>query len=848
MKNLISLLLICTNSFIIAQNPVMEFGTVEVPDLWFTVVTNNTFIDPVVIAMPPTARESDPVSVRIRDVTANIFQIRIIEPTTFNASHIDEGVHFMVVEKGRHIFPDGTIVEAGVVSVPDQNPIDVSFNDSFNGTPILFTQVQSNNTFSGYMRSRASIQTDSLFTVRVEKETTAPPIFLPEDVAYVAISEGSGSLDGLDYEARRVDHINHVGRVVGFAGDFNQDIHCIAAMQTDIGTEPCGLRFANLTNQFMNIFAQEDDQGPHTFEEVGYLLINDNNGAAILDPGRPQITAVSPLTGPNIGGILIKIEGLNFGPPDANFEFTGQVLFDGVAIPNNEIIYVDNQVLRFRLPEGVGANKSIEVQVNGQSVTAPMTFSYEAPKIVSANPNSGSTLGGDSITVLGTSFGLVKSDLSVSLGGIPTPIGSYSPTQFRIGTPGGIGKNKDLIVQVAGTGDTLADFFSYFPPQIVSAPTSSNTIITAVASIFGSGFGSVQDSVEVFLDTLSIAITSLVSDGQIDILIPPGVGGSKTWRVRVGGQTAIGPNPFSYVPPQFFQLIPQVGSTQGGYPLVINGNELGLVQDSVEVFLGGQLATFQSFSPAQLVVDCPPGIGTDLTLQIDVGNQSVLVPNAFSYFPPSVTNVVPNSAPIIGGDILNIQGQNFGNDPASVIVQLDGIVLTLIDVQHNSIQAILPPGTGANKTISVQVSGQGTSLPNAFSYEGPSISGLSNNCLTEGDTVKIFGQNFPNPPSTQVLVNSQVANLVAQSTNEISFEVPGGLVASNNVSVSGDGQSSSIVMLPTCITEMVKMENANFLVNTNSGGIIFKTINGSCWKFFVNELGLLKTESVPCPN
>ena len=325
-----------------SPGPIIEFGTVEVPDLWFTVVTNSTFIDPVVIAMPATERETNPIGVRVRQVTGNSFQIRIIEPMTFDGMHIQERVHFMVVEKGRHIFSDGTIVEAGLVSVPDELPIEVVFQDKFDAVPILFTQLQSDNTQSGYMRSRASIQTDSLFSVRVEKETGVAPIFLPEEVAYMAISEGNASLDGLAYEARRVSQINHVGRLVGFAGDFSQDIHCIGAMQTDNGQQACGLRLRNLTNQFMNIYAQEDDLESHIFEDVGYLIVNDNNGVAVIDPARPQITRVSPLTGPIVGGIFIKIEGQNFGPPNGNLAFAGQVLLDGTPIPANEILFVND--------------------------------------------------------------------------------------------------------------------------------------------------------------------------------------------------------------------------------------------------------------------------------------------------------------------------------------------------------------------------------------------------------------------------------------------------------------------------------------------------------------------------
>ena len=70
-------------------------------------------VPPVVIVLPG-AEGSDPVSVRIKNVTGNGFDIRLVEPAGSDDKHLAQNLHYLALTPGKHILSDGTMIEAGV--------------------------------------------------------------------------------------------------------------------------------------------------------------------------------------------------------------------------------------------------------------------------------------------------------------------------------------------------------------------------------------------------------------------------------------------------------------------------------------------------------------------------------------------------------------------------------------------------------------------------------------------------------------------------------------------------------------------------------------------------------------
>ncbi|MEM6476414.1 MAG: H-type lectin domain-containing protein [Pseudomonadota bacterium] len=69
-------------------------------------------VPPIVIALPSQAGNNS-ATIRITNVTTTGFDELALEPDNWDGRHIEMVVHYIAVEPGRHVLPDGTIIEAG---------------------------------------------------------------------------------------------------------------------------------------------------------------------------------------------------------------------------------------------------------------------------------------------------------------------------------------------------------------------------------------------------------------------------------------------------------------------------------------------------------------------------------------------------------------------------------------------------------------------------------------------------------------------------------------------------------------------------------------------------------------
>ena len=81
-----------------SENIFGETGSVSVDDNWTTVYTNHTYYNPVVIAGAPQSLDGDPGTVRVRNVTANSFEIHFEEWGYLDGNHALEFIPFLVME------------------------------------------------------------------------------------------------------------------------------------------------------------------------------------------------------------------------------------------------------------------------------------------------------------------------------------------------------------------------------------------------------------------------------------------------------------------------------------------------------------------------------------------------------------------------------------------------------------------------------------------------------------------------------------------------------------------------------------------------------------------------------
>jgi len=188
----------------------------------------------------------------------------------------------------------------------------------------------------------------------------------------------------------------------------------------------------------------------------------------------------------------------------------------------------------FRLRHAVGAAlvAVIPFLVVACGSDSPSGPTSSAPKVTSVSPTSGSTTGGNSITISGTGF---ASDATVSIGGVPATrvvvSGSTSITAVTgLRTAAGAA---EISVTTGGKTSTLANAFTFV------APSGANRapVISAFRSIGSrnnqpSGFADIDETVQV-LATVTDSETSnasLTYDWTAPGTLTPS-GPTLTWKI-----------------------------------------------------------------------------------------------------------------------------------------------------------------------------------------------------------------------------------------------------------------------------------------------------------------------------
>jgi hypothetical protein len=187
-----------------------------------------------------------------------------------------------------------------------------------------------------------------------------------------------------------------------------------------------------------------------------------------LGPGpAPTVTGVAPSSGPSGGGAIVTVSGTEFQPG-------ATVTFGETAAA--AVTYVSAKVLYALAPAHAAGNVSVRVtNPDLQAATLASAFTYlpgPAPTITSVSPNNGTTLGGTTVTILGTNF---VGGTTISIGGVAaTGVAFVDPTTLTATTGAHATGTVDVVVTNPDPlATTLKGGFFYAPPP---APTSFSTL------------------------------------------------------------------------------------------------------------------------------------------------------------------------------------------------------------------------------------------------------------------------------------------------------------------------------------------------------------------------------------
>jgi hypothetical protein len=294
---------------------------------WHTVTFPLSYTNPVVVFGPTTQNDSEPVGIRVRNVTATGFEWQLDEWDYQDGAHAQEKVHYIVAEEGRYIV-GGLLWQFGRASAVNQAASALTFAEAFAAAPVVLTQTASRNGASA-VKSRVSGVTATGFSVRLEEEEGQDQTHVNETVHYLAVQQGNGRLVTPPYLS--LNSVLTAADVTDFfkSQSFTRKVAdplLFADAQTRNDTDPITLRFRNLAANGSDLRLQEESSLSvnlaHTAERIGYLSVagsldTDEDGlpddweiANGLDPNNPADALLDP-DGDGLNHLAEQTHGTN---------------------------------------------------------------------------------------------------------------------------------------------------------------------------------------------------------------------------------------------------------------------------------------------------------------------------------------------------------------------------------------------------------------------------------------------------------------------------------------------------------------------------------------------------------
>jgi len=218
-------------------------------------------------------------------------------------------------------------------------------------------------------------------------------------------------------------------------------------------------------------------------------------------------------------------------------------------------------------------------------------------------------------------------------------------------------------------------------------------------------------------------------------------------------------------------------SAQVGDTVVINGNYFSNNPSSCSVFFNTAKANVVSSAIDSIHVVVP--YVPDEMVKIRVSISGLLSSNAldFNILKPVIDEITPGAAP--SGDTVVIKGDYFSEDPADCNVFFGNQEALVLSSTINEIRVIVPFTPQVSANIRVIINGIPSLNNISFEILRPVLLGIEPLTGTFGDTVNLYGNNFPTDPSLiEVFFNDVRAVVTEASRLRLKVRVPTG----NNIS------------------------------------------------------------------
>ncbi|MFO0112862.1 MAG: IPT/TIG domain-containing protein [Sphingomonadaceae bacterium] len=525
----------------------------------------------------------------------------------------------------------------------------------------------------------------------------------------------------------------------------------------------------------------------------------------------PTIVSVSPNSGAPAGGTSVTINGSNL---------TGATAVKFGTVSATSFTVTNSNAITAITPPGVAGFVNVSVTTPAGTATQPSAFNYAStePKINGVSPGSGSTAGGNSVSINGQNL---LGTTSVTFGGVPALYFSVSnPNQITAYPSAGSLGAVDVGVTSPGGSVSSPNAYSYIDPTAptVTGLSPSQGLLAGGNQVTISGSNLTGATAVTFGGTAATSFT-VVNSGQIVAVAPAGVAaGPATVVVTTPGGSASLSGGYLYVSAASAPTINFVTqaniSVDGGTVNISGSNFVGVTAVTFNGVPGTEISGFGSNF---LSVIAPAGSVGPVTVAVTTAGGTATRANATNYIAdrlPAISAVSPASGSNNGGTNVTITGTNFS---AATAVRFGNTPGTSFSVVSPTQITVTTPATSNIGSQNVTISSPGgTSLANADSkfmftsslIAAPTISAVSPNSGTTagGTSVTITGANFGGAASVRfgaVAATSFVANSATQITAvapagsegavDISVTALGGTVTSNGAFTYNTPQSAPTI-------------------------------------------------------
>ncbi len=408
-----------------------------------------------------------------------------------------------------------------------------------------------------------------------------------------------------------------------------------------------------------------------------------SNGAGFTFYPYPAITDISPASGPVGTPVTITGTGLLDG------ESNGAVTLNGT--PAN-IISQTSTSIQVNVPTGATTGP-VSVRVNGDTVKSPTSFTVAVPQISMLNPSYGAPAA--LIKIAGTNFGPTQSSGSVTVGGAPSRVVSWSNTLIDIQVPSRA-TTGNIVVTAGGEASNDAAFTVYPYPAIDSVSPGSGAVGTPVTITGADLMDAEGHGVVTFNGTPATILSQSSTSLQVDV---PAGASSGPISVYANGDTVKSPTSFTVAVPQISILNPSYGAPAA--LIGITGNNFGVTQGSSYVTINGALCGVTSWSDTSITIRVPSNASTsNLVVTADGAISNGAAFTFYAY--PSITTVSPEGGAV--GTPVTMTGANLLDGGNNATVTFNGIPAAIVSDTASGIQVTVPTGATSGRLL-VKVNG-----------------------------------------------------------------------------------------------------------------------------------------------